>query len=289
MGKHSPFLTQHRKANLSMQATNDHNLRWAELLRQAVTEPGTISTAFSKFHNYSLGNQLLAYAQCKQRGIEPGPISTYPKWKELGRHVKKGEKALVLCQPVTGKRKVDKHNDETNQDETIEIGYTRFVYRPHWFVLAQTDGAEYVPEPLPGWNAETALSTLNIERIPFTMLDGNVQGYAKNRQVAVNPIAQQPESTMFHELAHIVLGHTAEGMLNSDSADRTPRDIRELEAECTAMICCEALGLPGAAESRGYIQSWFKGNEVPERSAQRIFHAADQILKAGQTKPESSI
>ena len=121
------------------------------------------------------------------------------------------------------------------------------------------------------------------------MMDGNVQGYAKQHSVSINPLAEQPESTLFYELAHIVLGHTAEGTLNSDSTDRTPRDIRELESECVALLCCESLGLPGAAESRGYIQSWFKGNEVPERSAQRIFHAADQILKAGQINRSAEV
>lgn len=120
------------------------------------------------------------------------------------------------------------------------------------------------------------------------MLDGNVQGYAKQRTVAINPVAEQPESTLFHELAHIVLGHTAEGSLNSDSTDRTPRDISELEAESVALLCCESLESPGAAESRGYIQSWFKGNQVPEKSAQRIFHCADSILKAGQARNTES-
>ena len=48
------------------------------------------------------------------------------------------------------------------------------------------------------------------------------------------------------------------------------------------MLCCASLGLPGVELSRGYIQSWFKGNEVPERSAQKIFSAADKILKAGR-------
>lgn len=41
------------------------------------------------------------------------------------------------------------------------------------------------------------------------------------------------------------------------------------------------LGLPGAEYSRGYIQSWGQGQTFTERSAQRIFHAADQILRAG--------
>ena len=58
--------------------------------------------------------------------------------------------------------------------------------------------------------------------------------------------------------------------------------VRELEAECVALLCCEALGLPGAEESRGYIQTfWGQGNPVPEKSAQRIMKTADQILKAG--------
>ena len=72
---------------------------FADLLQSAVTEPGILSQAYSQFHSYSLGNQLLAMMQCHQRGIEPGPMATYPRWRELGRHVKRGEKALTLCMP----------------------------------------------------------------------------------------------------------------------------------------------------------------------------------------------
>ena len=145
-----------------MSYTDSNNPRWSELLHRAVTEPGIVSTAFSKFHSYSLGNQILAFVQCERRGIAPGPIATYPRWKELGRHVIKGAKAITLCMPVTGKRSAEKHNDETGQDEKVEIGYTRFVYKNNWFVLSQTDGADFEPEPGPGWNADTALSTLGI-------------------------------------------------------------------------------------------------------------------------------
>ena len=71
----------------------------------------------------------------------------------------------------------------------------------------------------------------------------------------------------------------------SDS-DITPTSLREVEAEAVALVCLEALGLPGAEHCRGYIQHWNerRGAEpIPERSAQRIFKAADQILKAGTT------
>jgi hypothetical protein len=33
---------------------------WAALLDEAVNQPGFIHEAYSRFHNYSLGNQLLA-------------------------------------------------------------------------------------------------------------------------------------------------------------------------------------------------------------------------------------
>jgi hypothetical protein len=37
---------------------------WAALLDEAVKKPGFIHEAYSRFHNYSLGNQLLALFQC---------------------------------------------------------------------------------------------------------------------------------------------------------------------------------------------------------------------------------
>jgi hypothetical protein len=42
-----------------------------DLLVRAVSEPGTISTAYTAFHGDSIGNQLLALMQCAERGIEP--------------------------------------------------------------------------------------------------------------------------------------------------------------------------------------------------------------------------
>ena len=74
-------------------------------------------------------------------------------------------------------------------------------------------------------------------------------------------------------------------------SELTPRNLREAEAECVALLCCEAVGLGGAEESRGYVQSWWGlGNPIPERSAQRILKAADQILRTGRTlQPEETL
>src|SRR5215510_6702302 len=144
---------------------------WAALLDQAVTRPGFIHEAYSRFHNYALGNQLLALLQCHQRGLQPGPLATFPRWKELGRHVKKGERALTLCMPITCKRaKVVAAEDGTQRDEVF--AFTHFTYKSHWFVLSQTEGADYVASAIPKWCSDVALQTLNIGQVVFESLDG---------------------------------------------------------------------------------------------------------------------
>ena len=95
---------------------------FADLLQSAVREPGILSRAYQQFHSYSLGNQLLAMVQCQERELEPGPMATYPKWQELGRQVRKGEKALTLCMPITIKRK-----DEPRDDDADVAVFTRLA------------------------------------------------------------------------------------------------------------------------------------------------------------------
>lgn len=251
---------------------NTTNDRWVELLNAAVEQPGLVLAAYSNFHNYSLGNQIAAMFQCAARGIAPGPISTYGNWQKLGRQVRKGEKAIELCQPLTCKRKNAKEDDE----ET----YIVFAWKKSWFVLSQTEGEAIEAEPIPEWNRAAALEALGITEVPFALTNGNVQGYARKREIAISPVAAMPHKTTFHELAHVVLGHTSEGEVSDSEA--TPRDLREVEAEAVALLCCESLNLEGAEFCRGYIQNWIKGDAIPGRSAQRIFKAADQILKAGR-------
>ena len=262
-------------------------ISWAALLQEAISKPGCIHEAYSRFHSYSVGNQILALFQCKTRSIPPGPLATYSKWKELGRHVKRGEQAIILCMPLTSKRsKTVRKDDGSEQKE--EFTFTGFSFRSNWFVLSQTEGAEYQPPAIPEWNEEKALAALKIERVPFEDLDGNTQGYAKRgRKIAISPIAALPRKTFFHEVGHVILGHTDEGDLAD--AERTPRDIREMEAEAVSLLCCESLGLPGAEYSRGYISSWGQGQGFSERSAQRIFHAADQILRAGRNPEPTNV
>ena len=261
------------------------NPTFIELLASVVHEPGRIHEAYTRFHNYSLGNQLLAMFQCAARGIAPGPMATYKAWQSLGRQVRKGSKALVLCQPVTVKRT---ETDEAT-GETTQTAFTRFTYRPKWFVLEQTEGEAYAAPTPPTWNQAAALEALDITTIPFDG-DGNCQGFARGREVAVSPIAAAPFKTLAHEVAHVVLGHTDGGVTVLDG-EELRRDLREVEAESVALLVAGSLELDGLEYSRGYIQHWMKvgGHEaIPEKNAQRIFKAADTILRAGQAAPEQA-
>jgi hypothetical protein len=66
----------------------------------------------------------------------------------------------------------------------------------------------------------------------------------------------------------------------------------EVEAEATAYLVGEALGLAGAEDSRGYVQHYLrKGARIEEATARRIYKAADAILHAGRagTVPHLSL
>jgi len=260
---------------------NKQQSKWSELLLDAVTTPGKILEAYSAFHNYSIGNALLALSQCLQRNLTPGPLNTYKGWQELGRNVQRGERALTLCMPVTAKKKTV--NPETKKEE--EHVRTYFVFRPFWFVLSQTGGDKPYEPTVPGFDFDRALEALEIKRIGFDMTDGNVQGFARDRSVAVSPIAQIPTKTLLHEVAHVVLGHTTEESSLLVDQESTPRALREVEAEGVALICLEALGLEGAEYCRGYLKHWLgERKEIPAHSVQKILAAASRVLKAGQTE-----
>jgi antirestriction protein ArdC len=266
-------LEKRRKEENKM--TERQHATWGELLQEAVEKPGRMLEAYTAFHNYSFGNALLALEQCIRRNLQPGPLNTYHGWLERKRQVRKGEKGITLCMPMPFKQ-TDSVQDETAEPQTRYA----FRFRAYWFVLAQTEGEDTCIAAIPGFDIDTALCALNITRTPFEEMNGNIQGFANGREIAVNPLAALPHKTTFHEIAHIVLGHTiSERLVDSE---QTPRHIREVEAESVALICCETHGLEGADFCRGYIQHWLKTEkEIPNQSAARIFAAATSILKAG--------
>lgn len=251
---------------------------WGQLLHEAVEKPGRMLAAYTAFHNYSFGNALLALEQCVRRNLRLGPLNTYRGWLERKRQVRKGESGITLCMPMPFKRIGD--TDGADGEPAKPPICNAFRFRAYWFVLAQTEGEEMHTSPTPGFDLDTALHALKITRTAFSEINGNVQGFARDREIAINPLAALPHKTTFHEMAHVVLGHTTSETLVD--GELTPHHLREVEAESVALICCETLGLPGAEFCRGYIQHWLKTEkEIPNHNATRIFTAATSILKGG--------
>jgi antirestriction protein ArdC len=103
------------------------------------------------------------------------------------------------------------------------------------------------------------------------------------RKVAISPVAASPVKTLFHELGHTLLHDDSEHR----DAEHLPRSLKEAEAEAVALLCCEALGLPSAEHARGYVQSWWGREPIPEQSARRIITSASRILGAGRASEDA--
>jgi antirestriction protein ArdC len=264
-------------------------VEWVELLRQAVEDPGIISKAYSLFHNYSLGNQLMALSQLMGRRIAPGPIASYGRWVELGRQVRKGETAVIMLVPRTFKKTVEGKDGE---DEERTGRY--FAFRPTAFSFAQTepiegkeDRSSELTVPAPDWSMQRALAVLEITERSFDSVSGNKQGYSlpQLRSIHINPVAENPDKTRLHEIAHLLMHQNG-----YDGSEH--RGVVEFEAECTAFIVSTVLGFAAGAESRGYCQEWLRRagqQDVTEKTVNKIMSAAQKILKAGQPAKDQPV
>ena len=108
------------------------------------------------------------------------------------------------------------------------------------------------------------------------MIDGNCQGYSFERNVSVSPVAAYPMKTMFHEIGHVMLGHTTD---NAGGESPCSRGVGEFQAESVAYLLAHELELSEWApeESRAYIQHWLGDEQVTNAHIRAVFTAVDKI------------
>lgn len=237
------------------------------MLDEALTAPGNLHGVYDRFYSYSFFNQLLL----RMQGLRE-PVATYKKWAELGRQVLKGSKAKEIIRPIFSRPK-----DE--REEPVLIGFTpvRCI-----FGYSETEGEELPPVQLPEWDADIALAKLKVRRVPFTELNGNIQGASRGKEISINPVAANPAKTLIHELGHVVLGHTLPESITEYS---THRGIQEFQAEATAYLTMkelDSLDEITADRSRAYVQGWMANEPPPDAAIRQVFGAVDVILKAGR-------
>ncbi|MDQ2675182.1 MAG: ImmA/IrrE family metallo-endopeptidase, partial [Actinomycetota bacterium] len=151
-----------------------------------------------------------------------------------------------------------------------------------WFVESQTTArtTAYNFGRDTRWCTAQALARLGIIRLAFSPVGAEITGYSFKRFLAVDTSAAHPEKTLFHELAHIRLGH-------SEQIERRSRAGRldgpeEIMAEAVAMLLAGALSMPGSIESGALLRPAFARCGLTEPDAARVFKVADEILAAGR-------
>jgi antirestriction protein ArdC len=225
----------------------------------------------SRFHRYSYGNALLIASQCG----EATHVTGFHGWRALGRVVRRGEKAIWILAPMVVK--------QAESDASQEEGGVRgFKYVPV-FDISQTDGDDppAVCTKLSGPDrADAYLRFLAVAdsigfRVEDHQFDDATNGdcCSSERRIRIeqrNSPAQRVK-TLVHELAHALLHPTVED-----------RALAELEAESTAYIVCDVVGIDTGDYSFGYVATWSGGGDEAisriKASCGRIQKAAARIL-----------
>lgn len=222
----------------------------------------------ARFHRYSFGNCVLIADQRP----DATQIAGFNAWKQLGRSVRKGEKAIWILAPMVHK---------TEDGENVIVRGFKAV---PVFDVAQTDGGDLPEIPcrlLTGEAPDRAYDALlSVARdLDFAVLDvelpgtvnGNCSHAAKTIQVKTSNAPAQRTKTLAHELAHAILHEV-----------NPNRPLGEMEAESVAYVVCSAIGIDSSDYSFGYLASWVGGDDQAiaalKASGARIQRAAHQIL-----------
>lgn len=235
----------------------------------------------SKFHDYSFGNVMLILSQRP----DASQVAGYRKWQELGRQVRKGEQAISILAPRTGRC----YTCNGEGDGCTRCGGSGRVL---WFAAAsvfdvsQTDGDPLPEAPVArltgddehGWFARIVDRllpegwTVTLEAIP-----GETNGYCAHGEQKIvvdadlDPAAQV--KTLVHELAHAAMHAPADVDYSKD------RGRCEVEAESVAYILLGALDIDAADYSFGYVASWADGDlDVVEATGRAVSKQAKLML-----------
>jgi antirestriction protein ArdC len=227
----------------------------------------------ARFHDYSLGNWLLLWAQAEQRGTTVTRPAGYRRWQELGRQVRKGETGYRILAPVTRNVTADQHDSE-DKERTV-VGFRVVTV----FDIAQTEGVPFPdvrPRLLTGSGSadllEAGISMIEEAgyRYSLSPLRGpNGVTRPGSRQVIVEAglDGAQMTKTTIHELAHVHM-HAADGHIEC-------RGRIEVEAESVAYVVCGAVGLDTSEFSVAYVARWADRTDDPDRT---LLVAGDHIV-----------
>ena len=228
----------------------------------------------NKFHSYSINNMVLIYSQRPDATL----IAGFNAWSEkFHRHVKRGEKAISIIAPCKYKKVVD----DTYEDGTVKVdaagnALKKTIELKGFKATSVFDISQTYGEPIPEYISDltdpvanyfsylTAIEQSSPVPVRYDNLNGGVHGYYSpvGQEIVINRGMSEMQTlkTLCHEIAHARLNH---GSKDDDNDKRT----REVQAESTAFVVCDALGLDTSDYSFAYIAGWSSGKDVKELKA----------------------
>jgi antirestriction protein ArdC len=227
--------------------------------------------AIGRFHRYSLYNVLLIASQKPDASYVAG----FRTWNQLGRFVKKAEKGILILAPIL-RRKPE--NEEDRDAVSTSIAGFRAAYV---FDVSQTDGKELPQigmvqgDPREYRELLRRFASAQGISVEYSPEIAPARGTSSGGHIKLLPGQSLAEefSTLAHELAHELLHR-------GDRRGSTSRRIRETEAEATAFVVCNAIGLETGSAACDYIQLWNGDAQLLTESLGHVWQAASQMLTA---------
>lgn len=247
----------------------------------------------SRFYQYSFGNTMLIFMQNPQASYVKG----YRAWEAMGRHVRKGEKAIAIIAPcfrkVTEfKEPEDKtvyHDEAGEKEEKRVIGGFRIAYV---FDLTQTEGDDsQLPVLVTGLSGNGEQEKAIYEQLkdhistmqPFEEVEGTSSKGSYSIETGVIRVRSdldyvQKIKTIIHEYAHCI-------DFSLNPSKDISRNKRELIAESVAFVVSLRLGIDTSSYSMSYLKTWLKDRNELKEIADTVQKVASTIINelAGST------
>lgn len=254
----------------------------------------------SRFHRYSVNNQMLIFMQKPDASLVAG----FNKWKDsFGRNVKRGEKGIKIIAPAPYKKKIEKEKldpdtklpllDENGQPikEEKEVNVSTFKV-VSVFDVSQTEG-----KPLPEISSDLSGSVEHydifmeaIKRsspVPIELkpIKSGADGYFSYDKQSITLREGMSETqtvcAAIHEVAHSKL-HNYSRKAHETDVQAKDRRTEEVEAESIAYAVCAYYGIETSENSFGYLASWSSDKELKElkSSLETINKTSSELITA---------
>ena len=218
----------------------------------------------SRFHRYSLRNTLLIAFQCPHATHVAG----FRKWLELGRCVRKGEKAIRIFAPVRYRRRDTEQSDENEAGEQL-VGFKLAAV----FDVSQTEplpGVDPAPLDPPGQpvSGDSSRRTARSARTARSLarLQRQLRAARRPRRLLLRPRgAHRHRQRPFLRTERSRRSCTNSPTRTASTTQRFSRAEAELIVESVACIVCAAPASTPAGESVPYLAGW-----NPEQAVERI-------------------